>query len=152
MHSFLVQIASIAVMLHMTLGCSWHHGLGTHACVNQCSAKARHHDDSAADHCCDGQHEHDCQRRPGPGPTFHDDGESHGHGHLACHDDGCNVTSLKKFVFSPLDFCTRYLDRAGSSALVAVQTLKGCEKNPFPDCEHTTTAVRAHLLFGILIL
>ena len=73
-------------------------------------------------------------------------------GHLGCCEDGCNATQFVAFKFDSIDFSVPYLGGAETLALIKNQNQLGNHIDPFPDCSHTETAVRAHLLFGVQIL
>ncbi len=154
MKSFLVHIASLAVMVHMTFGCSWHHGLGSaNACANQdtlstcCSSVEGEHADSGHDH--DG-HEHGvCDAEfPELESALGAEEPTHGHNHLCCQDDGCKLIKLVKFVYGPLDFSTTYLGGAENAAVATTMSYPGSSVNPFPDCNCLAPKMRSHLLLG----
>ena len=153
MQSLLVKIASFAVMVHMTFGCSMHHGLGNNACAHQhetaCEHVADHgedHEHGHGDHVDDG-HE---SKLPSSVPVAE---SSHDFNHFDCCDDGCNLTQSVSFAFQSLDFSVPYLGGADTLALVERQTLGGFYSGePVADDAFPRGSVRAHLLFGVQIL
>lgn len=158
MKSFLVHLASLAVMVHMTFGCNWHHGLGsTHACTNQsalscCSSDAnnsadREDHEDGHEH---GDHDHDSELPRTT--TFDGDESSDSHSHFCCQDDGCNVTKVVKFVFKPLDFSTPYLGGAEDLAVAQLAAYPGSVIDPLPDCKCFAQKVRSHLQFSIQLI
>ena len=152
MKSLLVKIASVAVMFHMTFGCSMHHGLGTNACAHQHETTCGHESDSH-DHEDQGDHEHhDHDQLPDSEPAGDADEKSQGPSHAGCSNDGCHATQFVQFKFEPLDFSVPYLGGVDTLALIESQDCTGFSVDPFPDCKHTETGVRAHLLFGVQII
>lgn len=159
MKSFLVHFAIIAVMVHMTFGCSWHHGFGSaHACTSQnslsncCSnsknPSVRKDSDHDGHHHCDDEHE-----SPSSKSTFDlDDHSSHNPLHPGCQDDGCTVIKTVRFVFSPLDFSVAYLGGAENSAITNNTENSGITVNPYPDYSGMARNLRTHLLLGVQIL
>ena len=149
MQSLLVKIASFAVMLHMTFGCSMHHGLGNNACAHQNETACEH----VADHG-EGHDEHDDDDHDSDLPSSLPVAEnSHDFNHSDCCDDGCNVTQSVSFAFQSLDFSVPYLGGADTLALVERQTLGGFYTGePVPDDVFPRGSVRAHLLLGVQIL
>ena len=156
MQSLLVNLTSMAVLIHMMLGCNWHHGLGVQTCVDQCSASACNHDEVELGDCHEGIHQHGDHDHDHPGNNQNSNDNlsenGNGHGHFGCQDDGCNATTLIKFVFWPAKLSSQCLCVAENSALVAIQARSGQDKDPFPDCSHTETPVRTHLLLGVQLL
>ncbi len=154
MQSFLVHLASVAVMIHLTFGCSLHHGIGNHACISQCAKSGcDRHDDLRLSQCNDAYHEHD-ERQPltDSEPVVADDCDNHSHGHQQCHDDGCQITQFVKFDFSSIDFSFQYLCVAENAAIVGSQTGRAFADSRFTDFEHTVPHLRAHLMVGVLTL
>jgi len=153
MQSLLVKIASFAVMVHMTFGCSMHHGLGNNACAHQHETACEHEGDSShhdEDHDHDDHHQHDDQ--PLDSKLVGDvDETSHG-SHAGCCDDGCNVTQSVPFVFKSLDFSVPYLGGVDTLALIERQTLGVYNGEPVADDAFPRGSVRAHLLLGVQIL
>jgi hypothetical protein len=160
MKSLLVKIASFAVVVHMTFGCSLHHGLGTNACAHQHTSVCNHnhgsHGHFPSDHNEDHDHQHhDHQHHdplPDSAPISDVDESSHSSSHLGCCDDGCNATQFVQFEFQALDFSVPYLGGVDTLVLIENQSPAGFHVDPFPDCSHSETGVRAHLLFGVQIL
>jgi hypothetical protein len=156
MNSLLVKLASTAVMIHMTLGCHWHHGLGVQACEDQCPVSVCNHHEVEFGECDNGAHEHgdrDYDHPIGNQATNNNMcNNNSGHCHFGCQDDGCNATKLVKFEFWPAEFSLQYFCGAENAALVASQACAGNDIDPFPDCSHTETSVRAHLLLGVQLL
>ena len=155
MQLLLVKLASIAVMIHMTLGCNWHHGLGVQACIGQCSTTSCSHDNKAENVECSGNHQHGDHNHNLPilSLTAGDDlCECDGHSHFGCQDDGCNATKVIKFVFWPAESSSPMLCEAENSALVASLATACHAIDPFPDYSHTATSLRAHLILGVLII
>lgn len=154
MHSFLVHLASIAVMVHMTFGCSLHHGMGNHACVSKCASLSC--DDHADSHSVDGDHahhEHDGDQPVSDSELVLTDGcDDHSHNHQHCHDDGCQVTPTVKFVFSSFDFNFQYLCTAEIAALAGSQTGRAFSIDRLTDFKHTVPHLRAHLMLGVLTI
>jgi hypothetical protein len=158
MKSFLVHIASLAVMVHMMFGCNMHHGLGSaNACVNQnaistcCSSVEGEPADDGHDHDCHEHGDHDTEF-PESDSTFDADKSSHGHSHLCCQDDGCNVIKLAKFVYVPLDFSRVYLGGAENAAIAETSSYPGYSVNPFPECNCLAPKMRSHLLFAVQLI
>ena len=167
MNSFLVHLASIAVMAHMTFGCSWHHGLGTASACNHTNSlssccvtsESDSHDESGHDdHDHDG-HEHGDHKSGDEGhnelpvsdSTFdHEDQGSNQH-HFCCSDDGCNVIKVVKYKFNSLDFVTQYLGGVADSAILQAAST-GFAVDPFPDCLASAPKVRAHLLLAVQLI
>jgi hypothetical protein len=156
MQSLLVHLASIAVMVHMTFGCSLHHGIGSHACVNQCANMGcDHHDDAHSYQGDDSSHEHEHDEHQPlsdsePVLTVGFDNQSHDHQH--CHDDSCNVTQFVKFAFSSIDFNFQYLCVAENAALAGSQTGRAFSIDRLSDFKHTKPHLRAHLMLGVLTI
>lgn len=149
MKSLLVKIASVAVMFHMTFGCSMHHGLGTNACAHQHETACDHDSDSNHDEDHGDHEDHDHDQMPDSEPV----GETgHSPSHAGCSKDGCNATQFVQFKFQPLDFSVPYLGGVDTLALTESPTYSGFDVDPFPDCRHSETGVRAHLLFGVQII
>ena len=113
MKSFLVHLASIAVMVHMTFGCSWHHGLAAaSACshtdsLSSCcvTVEPDSHDESGhddhdydahehADHDCDDESHDESSLSDS---TFDRGDQDSDNNHFCCSDDGCNVIKVVKY-------------------------------------------------------
>ena len=154
MQSILIKLTSVAVMLHMTFGCNWHHGVGTHACTVQCSTITCSHHGHDYISCSheNVDHTRDNKLPLGPISASQDNGRSQRHGHFGCDDDRCKVTQSFKFVYIPCDFSSEYLGGAESIALIHCQARTIINLDRIPDGAHTETAVRAHLLLGVQIL
>ena len=167
MKSFLVHLASIAVMAHMTFGCSWHHGLGAaSACTHTNSlssccvtSESDSHDESEHDdHDHDG-HEHGDHdsgdqghnELPVSDSTFDHEDQNSDHNHFCCSDDGCNVIKVVKYQFTSFDFVTLYLGGAEDSAILNAAST-GFAIDPFPDGMTSAPKVRAHLLLGVQLI
>ncbi len=155
MKSLLVKIASVAVMFHMTFGCSMHHGIGTNACAHQHETECDHGADSTGhdedhDHHEHQQHDHD--QLPVSEPAFDVDDKNQSPGHDGCCDDGCTATQFVQFKFQAIDFSVPYLGGVDTLALIERQSYAGVDVVPFSDCLHSETGVRAHLLYGVQIL
>jgi hypothetical protein len=158
MKSFLVHLASLAVMFHMTFGCNWHHGLGSaHACTNQTALSCCPSDTSQLvenddhDHDYDG-HEHGDHDSDLPlTSNFDGDNSDRDRSHFCCQDDGCNVAKVVKFVYAPMDFSTAYLGGAENSA-IAQPLVPGFTVDPFPDCKCLALKMRTHLLLGVQLI
>lgn len=148
MKSLLVKIANVAVMLHMTFGCSMHHGLGTNACAHQ-HEPACDHDADTTGHDEDDDH---LDQLPDSEPAGDVDKKSHSPKHGGCSDDGCSATQFVQFKFQALDFSIPYLGGADTLALIESESYAGFNVVPFPDRLHSETGVRAHLLFGVQII
>jgi len=165
MKSFLVHLASIAVMVHMTFGCSWHHGL---AAASECShtdslssccvtVEPDSHDESGHDdHDGHERADHDCddkshEKSSLPDSTFDHGDQDSDHNHFCCSDDGCNVIKVVKFKFTLFDSLTQYLGGAEASAILQAAST-GFAIDPFPDCVFFAPNVRAHLILGVQLI
>ena len=134
MKSFLVHLASIAVMVHMTFGCSWHHGLAAaSACshtdsLSSCcvTVEPDSHDESGhddhdydahehADHDCDDESHDESSLSDS---TFDRGDQDSDNNHFCCSDDGCNVIKVVKFKLTLFDSVTQYLGGAEASAIL----------------------------------
>lgn len=158
-------------MLHMTFGCSWHHGFGNaHACMNQGLPSVCNHENKTAEADCGGDEhnraheehahgEHEHQHQEQRQPTVDElkiatacDRSDHDHGHADCQDDSCTVTQNAKPVAVPGDFMVEYLGGVESSSIADASIISGSVGDPFPDCSNTLPALRTHLLLGVLTL
>ena len=152
MKSLLVKIASVAVMLHMTFGCSMHHGFGNTACAHQhetaCDHESDKHDEEHHGHH---DHEHHDQL-PDSEPAGDIDEKSQAPCHADCSNDGCHVTQFVQFKFQALDFSVPYFGSVDALALVESQSCRGFDVDPFPDPIHARANMRAHLQFGVQIV
>lgn len=162
MKLFLVHLASLAVMFHMTFGCHWHHGLGAaDACNHQSSlstschvGETGHETESDEDHAV---HEHhDGEHEDADTPltlAFCNDGADHDHDHqhFCCQDDGCSVIKVVKYKFSSLELIARYLGGANDLAILKSATAS-FPIDPFPDYRLYAPNVRAHLLLGVQLI
>lgn len=136
-------------MLHMTFGCSMHHGLGTNACAHQHETACDHEYDAHDDeHHGDHEHHDDDQ----PNSELAHDVDNHGPCHTGCSDDGCHVTQFVQFKFQSLDFSVPYFGSVDAMALVEGWNCRVSEVDPFPDRMHTRAGMRAHLHFGVQIV
>ena len=130
-------------MLHMTLGCSWHHGLSApHLCLQETSLSScctgsvanlsvTPHEDDLTGHC----HENCNHDSESPWTTeFEPNKSDHNHGHFCCQDDGCYLTKVAKFVFKSVDFSVAYLGGAEDSATSQITRGPWLAFDPFPDC------------------
>ena len=165
MKSFLVHLASIAVMAHMTFGCSWHHGLGaasacTHSnswsscCVTSESDshdESEHDDHDGHEHGHHGSGEQGHDELPLSDSTFDHKDQNSSQNHFCCSDDSCNVIKIVKYKFNSLDFVTQYLGGAEDSAILQAAST-GFATDPFPDCTASAPKVRAHLLLGVQLI
>ena len=153
----IIHIASLAVMVHMTFGCNWHHGFGSaHACENQNSLSyccASNENDSASElvdvHDCDGHGDHDHDSDLPLRSTFDADDSEHNHSHLCCQDDGCHVIKAVKYVFTPLDFSISYLGGVEKAAIAKASVFT---VDRFPDCRFAALKIRSHLLFAVQLI
>ncbi|MFT7633745.1 MAG: hypothetical protein ACI87E_004803 [Mariniblastus sp.] len=161
MNSLLVKIALIAVMLHMTFGCSWHHGSGAHACQNQCDSFDCQHGNSTTvetSSCCGQDHgDHNFEFKantpelPNAGVPCnqHDD-------HAACHHDHCDLATTAKYEIITIDLSTEYMGGATSDSLVAVgrgsRHRTGFNRAPNSNTYHHAPRLRTHLLLGVLVV
>lgn len=151
MNSYLVKIASVAVMFHMTFGCSMHHGIWQDACGHQ-HAKECDHEAGLRSHDDIHDHDHDHHEPRGSEPTDAFDSHSHSSNHLGCSDDGCNVTRPNQSKFKTTDSAVPYLGGLGTLALLEGHGDSRVDIDLFPDRWHVSEGVRAHLLFGVQIL
>ena len=145
-------------MVHMTFGCSMHHGLGSaNACVNQnamstcCSSVNVEHADDGHDYDSHEHGDHDSEF-PESDSKFDSEKPSHGNNHQHCQDDGCKVIKLVKFAFVPLDLSTAYLGGAEDAAIACTASYPGTSVNLFPDCNCLAPKVRSHLLLGVQLI
>lgn len=168
MKSFLVHLASIAVMAHMTFGCSWHHGMGAASACNHPSSlssccitgDADSHDESEhEDHDHDGHEhgDHDSGEQghdelPLSDSTFDHKDQGSNQNHFCCSDDGCNVIKVVNYKFTSLDFVTQYLGGVADSAIHKASAASGFAIDPFPECMASAPKVRAHLLLGVQLI
>ncbi|QEG22078.1 hypothetical protein [Mariniblastus fucicola] len=159
MKSFLVHLASIAVMAHMIFGCSWHHGLSAASgcdhtgLVSSCcfTSESDSHDDHEHEH---GDHVAGDQSQgewPLPESTFDHNGQDSEHNHFCCSDDGCNVIKVVKYQFTSFDFLTQYLGGAEDSAILKAAS-SAFAIDPFPDFCSFAPQMRAHLLLGVQLI
>lgn len=167
MKSFLVHLASIAVMAHMTFGCSWHHGLGAaSACAHTNSLSSccvtsesdthdeSEHDDQDHDGHEHGDHQsgdHGHDELPLSDSTFDHEDQNSDHNHSCCSDDGCHVIKVVKYKFTSFNFVTQYLGGAEDSTILQAAST-GVAIDPFPDCTASAPKVRAHLLLGVQLI
>ena len=166
MKSFLLHLASIAVMAHMTFGCSWHHGLGAASACNHANSmssccitndadshdESEHHDHDGHEHGDHDSGEHGQNELPLSESTFDYEDQGSGQNHFCCSDDGCNVIKVVKYKFNSLDFVTQYLGGIADSAILKATAASGFSIGPFPDCTTSAPKVRAHLLLGVQLI
>ena len=157
MKSLLVKIAMVAVMLHMTFGCSLHHGFGNTACAHQHETTCSHDSDAhehSHDDSCHGHEHHDHEHHESSDserPTnfaTHQDAPCH----AGCSDDGCHLTQITEFKFQSFEFSVPYFGSVDVLALVEGQSCRGFDVDPFPDPIHARANMRAHLQFGVQIV
>jgi len=164
MKPFLEHLACMAVMVHMTFGCSWHHGIGSaSACDNPnglISCCGSIHSDSDEQvvcpelfeygHTCHVHVDHDSGLSGVSGLDLFDSNR-HGNSHLCCHDDGCVFLRLVEFQFIDIDFLTPYFGFVETLAILTPSSL-----NPLASYseffEVYTPKVRTHLLNCVQII
>lgn len=154
--SVLVRAASIAVMLHMAIGCSWHHGISpASACNDACTSSSCHYtaEEKPTIGCCHDHDGHDDHSKDSdPEKESGHDGPDAPANHLCCCDDGCNAIQAVEFVFDALDFSTAYMGGTGNSVIIEAALNPNVLVDPFPDCSNTAQKLRTHLLLNVQIL
>ena len=167
MQTLLIKFATLAVMFHMTFGCSWHHGLGgRHTClsknVTSLSKNVTSLGQAISSSCCD--HGNPCSAQKGSDREkfpesdslidFHDDHSGGpGHGHFLCQDDHCTyVQTGSSFDYDVLFSLRLSLDEIVISSTetewTSIDTL--AQSRLFGS--RLEMGVRAHLLLGVQIL
>ena len=161
MHSLLGKFATITAMIHMALGCAWHHGFaGSHECMKECP--------SALTDCVHGQQHHGhAHGHHTSGHTAGDlrdvqrDGNTlctmcrKGNGqqpHSGCRDDGCTYIESHDFDFAAVVDFQEYL---GGALTVALNDSSEFELDFFeilPVCTKFALHVRAHLFLCVQLL
>lgn len=161
MQALLIKLANITVMIHMALGCAWHHGLASpHAC-NASGVSV----ESDCDHetsQCDGDSGHHDQQCPGDDHQRPFDGElvcapgcdgNHPHDHSTCRDDRCSFNQTN---VNDRDYIVDLNEYLGGvcTEVIAVRSHIEPEKS-FENVRSGPNAapdLRAHLLLCVLIL
>lgn len=152
MNSILVQLATLAVMIHMTFGCLWHHGFGTDGCRSDVHQAEHDHSGHEHAHCQQPQLTHQLDR----GSTdwlaeFDGTGDPVSHDH--CQDDGCIATRVAEYQLPLVAWVGFYLVGAENDFL----TRRGGQ--PAARFSHQgklrraiAEPLRAHLLLGKLLI
>lgn len=167
MQSVLVNIATFAVIVHMTIGCHWHHGFGSsHVCPK--TSIACHHESDATAHDCSENKQLHAHSKEGHGNHSHDgdehdqiprvsldtlaDHSSHNHDHSGCQDDSCLVTQEVKTAVAPADHTVEYLGGVENSSIAGSANCGISANDGSPDCLLTMPGMRAHLMLCVLTL
>ncbi len=152
MHSILVKLATITTMLHMALGCAWHHGLAApHTCMDHGTGSLAC--DHGGDDACTGHHPDHASHQSGP--TV-DSGchpgcqANHQHHHSGCQDDRCSFHPSNKFDPDSIRHLAEYLNGAVANTLLVAVPADYCRI----DCSRHPCApgMRAHLYYCVLVL
>ena len=156
MQSLLRHLASLTVVLHLTLGCSLHHGFGIAGCEHgNCSHRRQLVVGEKVSDCHDSGHRH---QDPIPVRDWESavalDGaqSSHESDHRRCPDDKCHVIKLVTTPFLACEFRIQYLGGAENDALVSQSSPIGIGRELDANCWRSRLPVRAHLWFGVLTI
>lgn len=176
MQSYLVKTTILIAMIHMAIGCAWHHGFGyPHACASSCGASsatvsllcAKGNDSAATTHCASTAMDLCCDH-PAITPSDTDldrtllgaeyvGGECTTHQQqiphpIVCDDDRCSFTKVNCFDCGVFCEFREYL--GGSLRLNADSDLgsPAVAVSSFPCCHRTAPGLRAHLVLGIQLL
>lgn len=137
MKSVVCSLTAIAVALHLILGCCCHH---VHAYeAPKASAEVIHHCQHHH-HCSDTAPESD---EPGNNTPINDDSPD------SCDESQCVFGLLSKTIDVPLtvDFLAALPPVANDALSLVVSTTRRVDRN----CEHATQALRAHLVYQVLL-
>ena len=152
MNSILVQLATLAVVTHMTLGCLWHHGFGTDGCRSEVHQAGHDHSGHEHAHC---QHPQPADQ-PDSGTTdwlagFNGTGIPVSHDH--CQDDGCIATRVAEYQL-PLAACVGlYLGGAENNSLARRGSQPASRYSHQKRLRRAIAEpLRAHLLVGKLLI
>lgn len=143
----LTVFASVLAMIHMALGCYWHHGLArAHSCQNQTTAVSHADDGCSHHHALDTVHHLAGQLNDGRLACDAACQESE----LHCFDDRCKYLPAVEFEFE--NFGSHHFTYVSMSAggqasqhLIRFAAEEPCWRQSAPP-------VRAHLLHGVLII
>ncbi len=158
MKLFLVHIANLAVVMHLTFGCNWHHGMNS---IHKCSAN-----DVSVSECCSAEiesepaccdHESDEPQQSEKQPSsivcvvdeIHHE-SSNEHCHHGCTDDGCDFNTVVRLEFCPIDFSTAYICGHDCLAVQSFRLSLGFESPP--DNSFCALKLRPHLFLGVQLL
>lgn len=156
MPSLLQQLASLAVIFHLTMGCSLHHGVGIAGCERgDCSHRRQPGVGEKVSDCHDSGHRHqdlipDCDL--GFAVALDGAESPHERDHRCCQDDECHVIKLVTTPFLAFDFRIQYLGGAENDALVSQSSPIGIGRELDANCWRSRLPVRAHLWFGVLTI
>ncbi len=172
MKTVLIKLATLMAMVHMSLGCAWHHGLGHSSCESveaDSSASVCDHDHRRC-HADHSDHEHaviettkfqscdhgSCVANHGSCVANHGSCvANHGthHDHAGCHDDGCHFIVAKTFDCNGLVPLHLYFGDVAAALIVSCNSVQLDRFNEFhPASAAFATGVRANLLLGVLIV
>ncbi len=161
MQALLIKLANITVMIHMALGCAWHHGLAFPYACDASSVYVESDCDHDA-HQCGGDNDHHDQLCPEDHHENLIDGElvcvpecggNHPHDHSTCQDDRCSFSQSNDNAHEYIVDLNEYLGGVGTEA-IAVRSHNWAE-NSFENGRsgpHAAPDLRAHLLLCVLIL
>ena len=155
MKLFLVHITNLAVVMHLTFGCNWHHGINSGVCcsdqnamVAECCPTEIEPEPSCCDH--DESHAPSSRHYVPPQSCVDQQKSSTEHGHFACVDDGCEFNTVTKLEFDPIDFSAAFFDCYES---LASANKCGTARFEFPpDFNRSALKLRPHLILGVQLL
>jgi hypothetical protein len=153
MQSILIHFASLAVMVHLSLGCQWHHGLGEsdscqtgnhQAHQRQCSDDHHHghgHPGHRSFPLAQQAVEPGADMELAQGPIPHD----------RCQNDGCSATPASDYRPSRTKPIGLYLANAEDDSVGQQPSATG-KLSYRARYQFSAAPLRAHLLLGVLLI
>ncbi len=168
MKTLLTQLAQLTVMLHMALGCAWHHGVsGAGCCVRKSGliVEGAHHEVCAqhgpcgdplvtvadsADECRHAVGDRESGSESEGCRSQYEQEESN---HRGCHGDRCSVQSSMRFDLRDLAMKLLGLIFAIDATIQGTSPDFKAAGRAVVSADHVLDmGVRAHLLYGVLLL
>ena len=159
MQALLIKFANVTVMVHMALGCAWHHGLASH---HACTAKSipvtaccEHHSSPCEDGEGDSD-DHDGHRQIPSGDSLATesgcDGH-HPHDHSTCQSDRCAFYKTSSSDSEQIIVLVKYLNGICSDSIVVRSDAWPQKQSGLLSSGATAPlCLRAHLYLCVLII
>ena len=156
MLSRMAKPAILIALVHMALGCAWHHGLATpHACESH-GVSVDALPETADQHQCSGCHQQPLSEEvpdelPGGDGAYGADFDLGHHHHSGCQDDRCSFTPSPHFKVKHADDIAQSLCETARSRVASASrsSIGDFCRSPFAT---RALGVRAHLILCVQIL
>ena len=158
MHGILIKLVTLAAMLHMGLGCAWHHGIGnSHACPgNHRTSTCHNHEVNEKPHiphihgtCSDQISESLQVDSCGLLICISDCGREQNHS--GCQDDRCLFTKLCKLDVGQFDMGQEFLVEVMPAMPLPVSRIEKSQQH-HSICPYNAPGLRAHIALGVQII